>query len=75
MGSDVTVSNSQPPPLSWLFQPNNINAPGIVPLSNHVGQNGVRGANILYNDGSVHWEGPSGLHCNYFDSQSLFFWE
>ena len=75
LGSDVTVSNSQPPPLSWLFQADNFSAPGRMPLSNHVGQNGVRGANILYNDGSVQWKGPANLHCNYFDNGSLYFWE
>ena len=75
LGSDVTVSNSRQPPLSWLFQPNKIGKPGRVPLSNHVGQNGVRGANILYNDGSVQWKAPADLHCNYFDNGSLFFWE
>lgn len=74
LGSDVTITNNQPPPKCWGFTAHSMGTPGTMPLSNHMGSNGARGANILYNDGSVQWKGPSNLHCNYYDG-AYYYWE
>ena len=64
MGSDLTASYGG----SWVF------SQWPIPISNHVESSGAAGANVLFNDGSVEWKGPTQLHCNY--TLSIFdFWE
>ncbi len=70
LGSDLTITNATKP--YWGFGAG-LGTPGPYPISNHMGQGGARGANILYNDGSVEWKGPSNLHCNYYDGN--YYWE
>lgn len=42
--------------------------------SNHFGQNGINGGNVLYNDGSVSWINAGKLHCRLIVG-GLNFWQ
>ena len=57
LGSDLTASDNG----LWTA---NLWGSG-PPFSNHMQTNGAAGANILFNDASVEWEGPAHLHCNW----------
>ncbi len=67
IGSDLTVS------YDGLWSASAYNTP-FPPFSNHMGENGCDGANILLDDGSVSWKSPAHLHCNFIlDGED--FWE
>ncbi len=71
LGSDITASyfNNGSWTLSWWSKTGNY------PVPNHLNSNGqVSGANILLNDASVSWHGPSQLECNYWQANEAF-WE
>ena len=67
IGSDLTVS------YDGLWSANVWNAP-FRPFSNHMGENGCDGSNILLDDGSVSWKTPAHLHCNFILAGEDF-WE